>query len=174
MKKVTLVINAELMAVMGLTDSADEAAFGTAIKQLAEKAQKVDTVQAKLDTANKRVTDLETEIEAVKATGTKAEITALMDVAVNEGKMDVPMRAQLEKDYANNPDGLKKLVATMKPYQSVTGQIENLQAKAGDAKRFEGKSWDELMTGNLLDEMRAHHPELYKAVYKKEFNEEPK
>jgi hypothetical protein len=84
------------------------------------------------------------------------------------------MKTQLSIDYAKNPAGLKTIIDGMKGYVSITDAIENHQTSAADAMQYVGKSWDQLMEGNLLETMKEKHPELYDAAYAAAFGMPPK
>ena len=74
---------------------------------------------------------------------------------------------QLNADYAENPEGLEKLINAMKPYVPVTDRLKD--DENGD-KRFTGKTWSELDKAGLLPELKATDLELFKTMYKEEFN----
>ncbi len=174
MKKITLGITPELIAQLGLAGDPDELAVGNAIGQLAAKAKKYDQAAADLNASQTQLTALETQLADLKAAGVKAVVTGLLDAALTDKKINVALQAQFAKDYATNPDGLKVVLASLSPYKSVTDAIAAKESQLADLKLFEGKSWDDLMKADLLPTVKADHPELYKALYKKEFGFEPK
>jgi len=173
MKKITLLISTELMSQLGITDSSDDAAIGTAIKTIAAKAAKVDSLTSQLNTATAEKEALETKVTALENAGTTEKVTTILEAALKANTITVALQKQLAKDYATNPTGLKTIIDGLKPYQSVTEQIEKQANSAEGAKAFAGKKWDELMQANLLEDMKANYPDLYKAVYKAEFGSEP-
>lgn len=171
MKKVTLVITAQLATQLGITDGADDVAVANAINTLSIKASKADTLQKQLDTATERNTELAGEITDLKNADNKKHVTALLTAALAEKKITAALSAQFEKDYASNPDGLKTVLEGMGAYTSVVDKIREVAKK--DASAYEGKSWDELWDAGKIDAIKSDCPEAYKVLYKKEFGSEP-
>lgn len=172
MKKITLAITAELMAQLGISDGADDMAVAHAIKNLSIKAGKVDTVTAQLTTAQTRNTELEGEVKALKNAANTEQVTAMLATALEDKKITVELSAQLAKDYAENPTGLKVVLEGMGMYSSVVGQIQ--QTAKTDLSKYEGKGWDELWESGQMEAFKKASPEGYKKLYKETFGEEPK
>lgn len=171
MKKITLAITDQLMAQLGLTAAADELAVATAIKDLSVKAAKVDTIQAQLVTTQQKNTELETELTAIKGKANKDAIKAMLDAALEGNKISVELSKQLEKDYAENPDGLKTVLTSMGAYTSVVGQIQQEAKK--DSSKYDGRSWDDIFEKGEMDAFRTGHPDAYKKLYKETFKSDP-
>ncbi len=174
MRKITLTITSELCAQLGITDGADETAVGAAIVALSKKAAIVDTLRTQKETAEREKTEAETKLAGIETATMTKEVNDLLDGALTAKKITVAMKTQFAIDYAKNPAGLKIIIDGMKGYASITDAIENHQTSAADAMMYVGKSWDQLMEGNMLETMKEKHPDLYKAAYKAEFKVEPK
>jgi len=169
MRKITLQITAELCAVLGITNSADDAAVGLAI---VDAAKKVGTLTTELATEKATITRLQKEItDAATATNAK-EIKALLDNAQEKKGITNELRAQLATDYATNPKGLNTLLEGMGAYMSVVDAIEKVNTI--DLSKYTGKSWDALMEGGLIEAFKKESPAGYKKLYKETFpGEEP-
>jgi ATP-dependent Clp endopeptidase proteolytic subunit ClpP len=162
MKQISMAVWASVCANMGITDSVDDAAFGAAVKKLQEKATMYDTVKASLNDKTKELADLQKA-----AVGSK--VTALLDTASAGKKITAELKANLAVDYADNPDGLEKLLKNMPAYHPITDALHT-----GDVpKEFEGKNWDELMEAGKIGQIKATMPTFYKQLYKSTFGTEP-
>lgn len=154
----TIELSAGLLATLNLKADAEGVEALTKINDLAAKAQKADELQITLDNLNASVNS-----EKIK--------TALA-TAVSEKKITVEASNLLAVDFANNPDGLKNLLATMPAYQSVSSQLDADKDKVFGAD-LAAKSWTELQESGVLEDLKAKNPEVYKTVFKKEFGKDP-
>lgn len=154
---------------LSLSDLAGLQALGLNVTDAASLLLQVKELKATAD----KVKGLEQTVKDLNANATKKEVAALSAQGIKDKKLTVQLAAKLEADYAENPAGLKNLIDAMPAYQGVTDLIDD-NNKAADAKKYDGKSWDDLMEANLLPDLRANHPELYKAIYRKEFKCDPK
>ena len=154
MKKITLSITPALIALLNLSDDADEASINKGIQDLAD--------------TNK---DLLTQIATQKKDASKKEIDGMLEAALAGKKITVELKTQLSADYADNAKGLKKVLDGLGVYIPLAEQI----SKAGEekAKKFHDLSWDEIMEKNLMNELKSDMPDLYKQIYKKTFGKEP-
>lgn len=170
MKKVFL--TAEQLGKMNLkAETADEAAVEVALADLVAKAGKVDSLLQDLAAATKKATDAETALANLKAETVTAEVTGILNQALNgDKKITKAMHDQLAADYATNPAGLKKLVDGMPAFQSITKAIEESKGKLGDLASM---TWEALDKAGKLADLKAADPELFKAKYKEQFGKEP-
>ena len=166
MRKIQLAITPELCSQLGITDSADDATIGAAIVATAKKAAKVDALQAQSDSDKAARATAETELKSIKATHAKVEITSMLDKALGEKRITVALKEQFAADYADKPEQLKKVLEGMGIYASVSGQISEATKLA--AKKFEGKSWDELHEAGMLPDLKKNHLDLYKTLWEAE------
>ena len=73
-------------------------------------------------------------------------------------------------------DGLKAILANMKPYQPIAGMIAGKGAEGNpSAQDRKGWSWNDYQTKapEALETMPKTDPELFKALYKAEYKSEP-
>jgi hypothetical protein len=160
--KITAAAWAVLMAAAGIVDGDDDATVEEAIGNLAEKANKHDTVSAELRTVKGELTTL-------KTTAMKAEVTGLLDAAVTGKKITVEVRAQLAEDYATNPGSLKKMLDKMPAYQAISDQLTDGEVP----KEFADKSWDELHKADKTAKLKELAPAYYAKLYEEKFGVKP-
>lgn len=174
MKKITIPITAGLLANLSFGSTAEpkEEEVLLAIEKLAGEAAKVTGLVTEVSNLKDDKQALETKLSELKAEGTKAKVTAILDKGQDDKKLSNEMRETLAADYANNPEGLQKLVDKMPKHQSIVERI-NDKAKE-DAEDLSGKSWDDLHRAGKLVDLKREDPEAYKAVFKAQFGYEPK
>jgi hypothetical protein len=171
MKQVTLTLNAAFYASVGLAATATPAEIEAKLPLLMARADKATQLEIDNLTLTTERDGYKTKLDSLKATAVKKEVEDLLELAHDQKKITTEVRAQLAKDYAENPAGLKALVDGMGVYSSVVNQLKpdtKLMAK------FEGKTWDELHQADLLPELKATNLELFKQMYKSEHGVEYK
>lgn len=142
---------AKLLAALNLSDDAAESEALEAIQNLIDKADKADEYKDLLDKK-------EIEVKDLKAESTKKEVKSILEKGQADKKLTNELSAKLEKDYADNPEGLQDLVDTLPAQVSVNAEIQD-----GDKElaKFEGKSWDDLYSSDELETVRTKFPDLY-------------
>lgn len=140
-----------LLAALNLSDDAAESEALEAIQNLIDKADKADEYKDLLDKK-------EIEVKDLKAESTKKEVKSILEKGQADKKLTNELSAKLEKDYADNPEGLQDLVDTLPAQVSVNAEIQD-----GDKElaKFEGKSWDDLYSSDELETVRTKFPDLY-------------
>jgi hypothetical protein len=113
-------------------------------------------------------TDLEQQLAELTASNARNEITAILDRALEDRRITVELRNQLATDYAANAAGLKKLVAAMPAYRSITQAL----ADKADAAH-QSWMWDDYEkndpSGKLLKELRSADPTRYDHIFRAKF-----
>ena len=167
MKKVTLVIDENTMADLGLTNSSDDAAVGVAIKNALNKAKKVDDLQNKLDVATQAKSKAESDLVNYKQEQTTLKVKAMLTNALDAKKLTKEVADQFETDYAGNPEGLEKVLNAMKPYTPIANQVK----PEGEPKnKLElVKEYDEKFLSGELEELKNSNPEHYNALKEAKF-----
>jgi hypothetical protein len=158
---VTLSVSPELIALLNLGDHTDEGSILAAVKDLSDSLAQTRNEKAAL------ITELENERKSVKA----AEVKAILDRGLSDGKYTAATRAELEGQFECNPASLRKLVDTMQPYKSITDRLNVIPAEVSDLGDM---SYDDLDKANKLQLLKEKAPDLYKEKYKAKFNKEPK
>lgn len=151
------------MAALQIGDNTDEATVNAKISDLVAKAGQVDA-------ANAAKTKAENELAEFKAKATEADIKALLDAAVADKKMTVEMRNAFEQQFKGNLEGLKAVVATLKPYEAKTKPEED--NKESVLTVMGKKTYSELDRSGELPALKALSLDVFKAKYKDHFGTE--
>jgi hypothetical protein len=136
---------AKILAALNLKDG-DEPEVLAAITNLVEKANKADEYKETL-------AEKETELKTVKAETITKEVKDLIAGGKASKKLTNELATKLEKDYAENPSGLKDLIDTMPAQVLVTEQKDN--------SKYEGKTFDDLYSSGELENVKNDFPDLY-------------
>lgn len=149
----------ELKNIPSFKDKADEGAILAHIKNLENKATKVDALEA----ANKT---LKAQLDAKE----QGEVTALLDKAVSDGRITKEQRPQFEKLMASDRATTEAVLNGMKPanHKRATDFI-NQGEGAGD---LASKSWDELDKAGRLSELKNKDAKLFADKFKEKFGVE--
>lgn len=157
MKEIKL--SAAAIAALNIGDATD---IDNVINELVAKAGRVDAAEAAR-------TKAENDLAEFKKAGNKEKVAAMLDAAVNEKKITVELKAKFEKQFDGKPDELKEILDAMKPYESITGALNEKQ-KADEA--IAKMTWDELDKEGKLEALKASNFELFKQKYKDQFNKD--
>lgn len=168
MFEIKLPLSAELIKLLNLGDKPDAVSVTRSIKDLSEslvaKDGELTKLKEDLSASQQTLADLKKQV-------IEKEVNDLLATALSEKRITNETKAKLATTFAENPTGLKDLLATMTPIVSVTDQL----AKTGqeDAKKIENLSWDELHKGNHLKDLKANNKTLYNQKFKEKFGKEP-
>jgi hypothetical protein len=150
MKKIEL--NAEQLKLLDLSDNATDDQISVALKNLADRAKRVET-------AEKALQDLKAEM-------TQKQVKAILEKGMSERKLTKALADNLEKDYAGNPNGLQQLVDSMQPQMMVTKQTDS--KTPGDLpEKYRGKSFNDLYLSGDLEALKADYPDYYETLKNK-------
>lgn len=163
MKQIKL--SAAQLAAMMLNESADEAQVEAKLNDLVAKAAKVDSLTAQLNEANTAKTTAEQALATYKGQVQKDQIAAMLDAAVGK-KITVETKAQLAKDYAENAEGLKALLAALPEYNGV---VKNLNPQATKVAELVAKGWDALDKAGELEALKAASADAFFDLFKEKF-----
>lgn len=164
MKKV--ILSAGALAALKLSAEADETAVDTVINDLLAKAAKVDQLTNELSAANTAKTNAENALATAKKEAVQKEVKDLLSAALEGKKITKEVSDKLAATYAENPSGLKDLLAVMPAYQSIT---EAIKTGSTGAKELADLTFDELDKQGKLEDLRAKDPETFKAKFKAKF-----
>lgn len=169
MDQVQLPITADLMQKIGLADNSkpNAAAITEGINNLATKVVNLEAENQKLkiekQAAEKQAADLTKETLG-------KQVNDLLDQAVNDGKINVKVRARLAAEYENRPADLKDVIEDMDARALIT---PNLKQGEQVSDEFAGKTWDELYEADKIPDLKSKNPDLFKQLYKDKFKKEP-
>ena len=172
MKQIPLSVWAQLSALIGITDAADDAAIVASVKTLVDKSKRHDVVAAKLAEKETELTNL------AKAAKTK-EITAMLDTALSAKKITAQQKDIFAKQYAENGDGLAEILASMGAYQSVSHGLNTQERSTGgknmapEVKAMFDKGFTALHKSGDLAKLKTMDPEAYTDLYESHFGYKP-
>lgn len=138
-----LELTAEHQALLNLKgDNLSEHDVTTRLKDLVAKEERLPVV--------------ESELNSLKASIARKEVEAILAKGLSEHRMTQQLSEQLKVDYANNPEGLQKLVDAMPQQTTITSQLE-----VEMPEKYQGKTFRELYMSGELEEIKENYPELY-------------
>lgn len=104
------------------------------------------------------------EIADLKASAVAEKVRAVIAEGRKAGKLTNLLAAQLEKDYAGNPDGLKALVDSMSVQVRVTDRPGNDTVP----EKYQGKTLRDLYLSGELEDVKKNYPAYYESLKMKE------
>lgn len=141
-----IIVTAAVLGQLNLQANASDDQFATALSDLVAKAAKSDA--------------LEKELSDLKAAQSKEKVQDILKKGVTDRKITKELSATLEKDYAQNPEGLQALVNAM-PAQSLVADGKGGNIPTDLPEKFKGKSFDDLYVSGELEELKANFPDYY-------------
>lgn len=143
-----LIATPQMLALLNLKAAATQADFDTALRALADKANKADQLQKDLD--------------ELKQAGLKSRVADIIAKGKTARKITNEMETKLAADYAENPDGLQALVDSL-PAQTLMSEKKNLYPE-GFPDKFKNKSYSDLYASGDLQELKDCYPEYYETL----------
>lgn len=149
-------------AHLQLPETATEEAILTAIKaneqKLTDSKNEYAALKVKFDA-----------LEAESKQKNEAELTAELNAAVKDGRIDEAGKAPILELSHESAMKLLKSLPIRKP---VSSQVDNSDGKT--PQEVYGKlSWEELDKGNKLQKLKADHPEYYAERFEQKFGRKP-
>ncbi|WP_175288750.1 Clp protease ClpP [Flagellimonas eckloniae] len=151
-----------LAVQLGLPSTATQEQVDAKIKELNEKAAKVEALQNAADNKEK----------AEKA----EKIKAILDKAETEKKIDATMRSNYEAIGENNLEQLEAILENAKPIEAVSGQLNKKNDGGATASGKDRSGWTykdyQEKDPEALIEMNEKEPEKFEALYKEFYKED--
>ena len=166
MKKISLGIDDSLMSDLGLNNSSDDAAIAGAIKAAIAKGKKADELQNKLENARKEKDQVANEFAEYKKKETGDKVKNMLKVAVDEKMLTQEAANELETSHAENPEGLTKILNSLKPYTPVATQVKEGQPKNQAELAAE---YDKLHESDGLAAIKNSNPARYEELMDAKF-----
>lgn len=141
MEKINL--TPEQIQMLNLTDTTPSAVT-LAISDLVGRSQLLDKK--------------EQELADLRAEMSRQKIESIIEKGLADRRITNALADKLRKTFADRPDSLADLIASMPVQSLVTDKIDKL---ADIPERFRGKSFEELFEAGLLEEVRTNYPDLY-------------
>jgi hypothetical protein len=160
------VIN-DLRGALELSADADGQTIILKVQELVNKATELHEQHKTLQADNLALKD---ELAQVNSEAAKAEISTILQRALEDKKITVELSNKLSADYAMNPEGLRSLVAAMPAYRSIAEHLSHRHTDKEEAQWL----WDDYEksdpTGKKLKDLRANDPARYKELFDEKFN----
>lgn len=151
-------ISAASKAALGITgEVTDFSALDVAIASLKAKADQADVLKTEKDNAVQALADF-------KAAAEKAELETVLATAVTEKKMTVEQKKIYAEQFAGNLEGLKKIVATLKPFASVVAK-EDEKTDEQEQKALVDE-YNKRDKDGTMERVKKENFEHYKAMFK--------
>lgn len=151
-----------LAVQLGLPSTATQEQVDAKLKEIQEKAAKVDALQKAADDKEK----------AEKA----GKIKALLDQAEKDKKIDATMRSNYEAIGENNLEQLQAILENAKPIEAVSGQLVGGSKGASSTTGEDRSKWTyqdyQEKAPEALIEMNEKEPEKFEALYKAHYKED--
>lgn len=148
---------------LGLVATASEAEILSALDVLLEKGSRTDTL-------SKRLEDIDKEREQAES----AEAVKLVDAAILSGKLKAEGKdaalANFKKDFAN----AKLMLESIPAKPDIRSQLNGGASSSSDYDKWSKMSFRELDKLNVLPQLKASYPELYKLKFKEQYGCGPK
>ena len=146
----------EIQAIPSFSDKTDASAIVAHIKELENKATKVDALQQANDAYKTQIADLQAK-----------EVNAFLNTAVSEGKITKEQIPTMKKLMISDRAAAEELINSMK-VQGGARAVDFID-QGGAKTSFEGKTWDQLDKENRLADLKAQNKQLFCLLYKDKF-----
>lgn len=158
----------EVLAAVGLQEGATETEYNMAVMAVVQKNS-----------------DMTLQLEQQRVEAVTKEVTAMLTGAVEGKKITAELSNVYAVQFANNPSGLKAVLAAMPGFVSVSTQINQQDVNNGNSQvQFKPEvvalvkeGWDALHKSNRLVSLKQADPVAYKELYKTKYgcypNESP-
>jgi hypothetical protein len=162
---------AQLAMIPNLKANPEQADVDQAFNDLVAAAQKATTLETQLSAAKNENTRLVAENTTLKQAGEDKAVTDLLAKALNEEKkITKEIHDLFAVQYKGKSVELKAVLDLMQP---IGGAVKNLLDKTKQAgasgKKFEGKTFEQLDTEGLLEDLKAEDPDKFFDMWKENF-----
>lgn len=166
MRKLTLVIDEDLMGRLGLTTNASDEVAAGELKKVFDKAGAHDNLKEQLTTVTNERDTLTGQVAQLKRDTVGNTVKDMLDKAQEGKQITNELRTQFEKDYAENPTGLQTVLNAMKPQQVITNDLNGGTGGADNkTKKQLAAKFDELHKEGGLLEVKNSNPDYYKELF---------
>lgn len=146
----------EIQTIPSFSDKTDASAIVAHIKELENKATKVDALQKANDAYKTQIADLQAK-----------EVDAFLNTAVSEGRITKEQIPTMKKLMISDRAAAEELINSMK-VQGGARAVDFID-QGGAKTSFEGKTWDQLDKENHLADLKAQNKQLFCSLYKDKF-----
>ncbi len=156
---------AALKTTLTLDAASNEQTILETVQNLLAKTATLEQENTTLSTDRQA---LQTQLDELNKTRSRAEVTALLDRALEDRKITISLRDRLAIDYAENAPALKELIAAMPAYRSIAEQLSARQDNIETQW-----TWNDFErndpSGKKLKDLRANDPIRYKELFDQKF-----
>lgn len=146
----------DIKAIPSFSNKEDASAIVAHIKELVNKATKVDALQQANDAYKTQIANLQAK-----------EVDAFLNTAVSEGKITKEQIPTMKKLMISDRAAAEELINSMK-VQAGARAVDFID-QGGAKNAFEGKTWDQLDKENRLADLKAQNKQLFCSLYKDKF-----
>lgn len=157
-------ISAAVLAAMSLTAEATDAQVEAKINDLVARATKADQYKQEKEAAEQKLAD---ELKAINT----GKVNDLVTAALTEKKITAALAETLKADYAENPDGLAKVLGAIPKPVSV---VDSLKPSGEETEEQLKAEWQKLDKTNGLEKLKAENIDRYKQLFAAQFGREYK
>lgn len=148
----------DIKAIPSFRDKEDAGAIVAHIRALESKAAKADALLQANNAYKTQIEDLQ-----------KKEVSAFLDKAVSEGKITKEQVPAMEKLMASDRKAAEEFINGMKPAAPARRAVDFIDSGRAAEASFENKTWDQLDRENLLADLKAKDPALFRSKFKEKF-----
>jgi len=172
----------KLAKYFDLNEDASESAILDALKEIADKLTEakstLETKETELVKAEETIENQKTAIKSFEDKQTELNETLVdeaIETAIKDGKFEEKDKEELTEEFKNNLPGFKLIVGKLKtPAQIITNQLNG--SSGNSVIPEDKKDWSlrkfEKEAPKLLEEIRTTNVDVYKELYKSEYNVE--
>lgn len=156
----------KLSKLLKLSDDSTEDQIAEGIQSLMDKLNLAETAKT---TAETKLADYVKKENDLK----KAEATALLDVAVKDGRLNAESRKNWENLFEKDHESAKATLAAIPVRRSVKDQLKDEKSSETERETLSKLSWDELDKKGKLRTLKENHKDLYIEKFEERFGKKP-
>lgn len=141
-----------------------------------EVLSKVEELSGQITALSSEKATLEGELKTLKdaqVAAREAEIVALLDAAVKDGRIDEKAKESWKNLFSGNFEAAKSTLQSIAPRKPLKEQF-SADGNKSEEEILEKLSWDEMDKQGILETVKLNYPELFVEKFKKKFGREPK
>lgn len=130
----------------------------------------LETLTAEKTTADEKIVTLSNEVKTLKETAAQEKVSTMVELAVSDRKITEDQKPFYIKLATADFDSAKALLDSMPANPSVKSAVD--QAKASEGAEYVKLSWDEMDRKGILSDVKAKHPDIFKAKFKEKYKKD--
>lgn len=158
---------AKAAALLGVTELKTSEQFETKIMEVVQLAARQKT---QIETLTREKSEAETKLEEAEKVQLAAKVETLVQDAVDARKITADEKPQYVQLATANFETVEKLLGTKAGSPTVQSQLDG--KRTDKISLYANKTWSELDKQGLLVKLKADDPNLFKDLFKQQFNKE--